>query len=489
MNLQRLAIGMWTRVGTRFLPFADAASADLPLPRLLRLSLFQVSVGMALALLNGTLNRVMIVELAVPAWLVSLMVALPIVFAPLRALVGHRSDHHRSALGWKRVPYIWFGSLMMFGALAIIPFALLVLTGEGEGPAWVGHAGAAMGFLLLGAGIHTTQTAGLALATDLAPADTRPRVVALLYVSLLLGMVLSSLAFSALLADFSPTRLVQVVQGAALLAMALNAVALWKQEPRRARQPSGAHAAAAPAVPFRQAWRGFIGLPRARRLMWAVGLGTAAFSMQDILLEPYGGQILGLSVASTSALTALTAWGALVAFALAARQLQRGADPVRLAARGALVGVVAFVAVIFANPLGMPIVFYAGAVLIGLGGGLFAVAMLTEAMGLDVRSGAARGLGHGIALGAFGAVQATAMGVAVALGGALRDGVSALAASGVLGGAFDGPVTGYGFVYQLEILLLLATLVALGPLARRGRAAPAPGHAAQPKFGLAEFPG
>ena len=74
----------------RFLPFADAATTELPLGRLLRLSLFQVSVGMALVLLNGTLNRVMIVELGVPAWLVSLMVALPLVFAPFRALIGFR---------------------------------------------------------------------------------------------------------------------------------------------------------------------------------------------------------------------------------------------------------------------------------------------------------------------------------------------------------------------------------------------------------------
>ncbi|MFZ9365925.1 MAG: PucC family protein, partial [Burkholderiaceae bacterium] len=73
-------------MGSRFLPFADAATPDLPLTRLLRLSLFQISVGMALVLLIGTLNRVMIVELKVPASIVSIMVALPIVFAPLRAL-------------------------------------------------------------------------------------------------------------------------------------------------------------------------------------------------------------------------------------------------------------------------------------------------------------------------------------------------------------------------------------------------------------------
>ncbi len=119
---QKLAQG-WTLLDPRFLPFADAASAELPLSRLLRLSLFQVSVGMALVLLNGTLNRVMIIELSVPAWLVALMVSLPLLFAPFRALIGFRSDNHRSFLGWKRVPYIWFGSLLQFGGLAIMPFA------------------------------------------------------------------------------------------------------------------------------------------------------------------------------------------------------------------------------------------------------------------------------------------------------------------------------------------------------------------------------
>ena len=136
----------WVLIGPRFLPFADAASAELPLGRLLRLSLFQISVGMAVALLNGTLNRVMIVELGVPTWLVALMVSLPLVFAPLRALIGFRSDTHRSVLGWRRVPYIWFGTLLQFGGLAIMPFALIVLSGDSNGPAIFGQVGAAARF-------------------------------------------------------------------------------------------------------------------------------------------------------------------------------------------------------------------------------------------------------------------------------------------------------------------------------------------------------
>ncbi len=464
------------KLGPRFLPFADAATAELPLARLLRLSLFQISVGMAVALLNGTLNRVMIVEMAVPAWLVALMVSLPLVFAPFRALIGFRSDMHRSFLGWRRVPYIWFGTLLQFGGLAIMPFALILLSGDSNGPAWIGHAGAALAFLLVGAGLHTTQTAGLALATDLAPERARPRVVALLYVMLLGGMVLGSLAFGALLADFSQLRLIQVIQGAALVTMALNILALWKQE---ARDPARtAHDAPRPA--FREAWREFIGGGRSSRVLVAVGLGTAGFSMQDILLEPYGGQILNLSVAATTALTALLAGGSLAGFALAAHRLGKGADPYRLAASGILAGIAAFSAVIFAAPLDSALLFRIGTLLIGFGGGLFAVGMLTAAMSL------AQNGQSGLALGAWGAVQATATGVAIALGGAIRDSVSALAALGALGPAFDGPAAGYGVVYHIEIGLLFATLAAIGPLVRHtGTTKTQP----QSRFGLAEFPG
>ena len=471
----RLAKG-WTQVGPRFLPFADAATAELPLGRLLRLSLFQVSVGMAVVLLTGTLNRVMIVELGLPSALVALMVALPLVFAPFRALLGFRSDFHRSALGWRRVPYIWMGTLIQFGGLAIMPFALIILSGDTHGPAYVGPTAAALAFLLVGVGLHTTQTAGLALATDLAPEEARPRVVALLYVMLLVGMVGSSLAFGALLAEFSQIRLIRVVQGAALATMIINIIALWKQE---ARDPART-AADRPRPSFAECWRDYRRGRRAGRLLVTVGLGTAAFGMQDVLLEPYGGEILDLSVSATTALTALLAGGTLAGFALAARALGRGADPHRLAAFGVLVGIVAFAAVIFAAPFQAPIFFRAGAALIGFGGGLFAVGMLTVAMSL------ARDGHSGIALGAWGAVQATAVGLAIALGGAIRDSVAGLAATGIFGPVLAGPTTGYAVVYLIEIILLFATLAAIGPLVRTRRQCQSP---TRTPFGLAEFPG
>ena len=239
--------------------------------------------------------------------------------------------------------------------------------------------------------------------------------------------------------------------------MVLNLIALWKQEPRdparnRTRRPRHRHSA-----------RRGASLPtsgRAGRFLVAVGLGTAAFSMQDILLEPYGGEILRLAVAATTTLTAILAGGTLVAFALAARRLGRGDDPYRLAGYGALIGIAAFSAVIFAAPLDSAC----------------AVPRRHRADRLrrrpvrrrhaDRGHGARRAAPSGLALGAWGAVQASAAGVAHRA--RRRDPRRSRHAggAGVLGPALTAPAIGYSVVYHLEIVLLFATLVAIGPLVR-----------------------
>lgn len=465
---------LWRSLGPRVLPFADAATTELPLSRLLRLSLFQVSVGIGLVLLNGTLNRVMIIELGIPATLVAGMAALPVLFAPMRALVGFKSDNHRSVLGWRRVPYIWIGTLIQFGGLAILPFALLVLSKGDEAPPFVGPAAAAMAFFMVGVGLHTAQTAGVALATDLAPEASRPRVVALLYVMLLVGMLVSSLTVGMLLEDFNPIRLIKIVQGAAAAVMILNLLALWKQEARGTGTPAPEEA----RPRFLDSYREFMRGGPAARLLVAVGLGAAGFNMQDILLEPYGGEILKLSVAGTTALTAVMAAGTLCGLFVAARWLQRGRDSNHLAALGALVGIGGFSGVIFSGPLDSLPLFLAGILCIGLGGGWFSVGTLTSSMALSTAGQS------GLAIGAWGAVQATMVGLGVASGGFLRDLVSSAAVAGALGPGLNTSAIGYSFVYLLEVAFLFCTLVALGPLVRPGARAIHP----TTQFGLAEFP-
>lgn len=468
------------RLTTRVLPFADAASDGLPMNELLRLSLFQVSVGMASVLLLGTLNRVMIVELNLAATIVAVMIALPVLIAPFRALLGFRSDTHKSAIGWKRVPYIWFGSLWQFGGLALMPFALLVLGGDVyiKVP-FAGEVFAALAFLMTGLGLHMTQTAGLALASDRATDETRPRVVALLYVMFLVGMGISALIIGGLLRNYTDLTLIRVVQGAAVVGVILNLIALWKQE---ALQPSTKQEREAPRPLFRDAWKDFMSGGQAGRLLVCVFVGTVAFNMQDVLLEPYGGEILGLSVAATTVLTALWATGALVGFGLAGKRLAAGSDPYRLAATGILSGVCAFSLVIFASPMQANGLFYAGATLIGFGNGLFAISTLTAAMTMPAHGKAGRGL----ALGAWGAAQATAAGIAIAMGGGLRDWVNSIATSGQWGEALNAPSTGYSFVYHAEIGLLFVTLAILGPLVRQS------GPLTQPEkpqpIGLMDFP-
>jgi MFS transporter, BCD family, chlorophyll transporter len=433
----------------RFLPFADAATPDVPLSRLLRLSLFQVSVGMALVMLIGTLNRVLIVELKVPASLVSLMISIPLIFAPFRAVIGFKSDAHRSALGWKRVPYIWMGTLVQFGGFAMMPFGLLVLSGAGQAsnaPQWIGQLGAGIAFLFVGAGLHTTQTVGLALANDLVPPESQPKVVGLMYVMLLIGMIVSAVVFGYLLSDFSPGRLIQVIQGAAVATIVLNVIALWKQE---ARRPAHLYPPEPKGKTFKESWDAFLEGNYATRRLIAVGLGTMAFSMEDILLEPYGGDILNLSVSQTTSLTAALAAGGLFGFAWASHVLSKGADPFKMSSIGALVGIPAFLAVIISGNIGEPILFALGTFFIGFGAGLFGHGTLTATMNLAPEGQS------GLALGAWGAVQASAAGLAITLGGIIRDVVATNTNSSLMG---------YSTVYIIEICMLIMTIFTMLPL-------------------------
>ena len=203
--------------------------------------------------------------------------------------------------------------------------------------------------------------------------------------------------------------------------------------------------------------------------------------MQDVLLEPYGGQVLHLTVGNTTLLTRVAgdrrsvglrpcrpqAWS---------RRRSLPAGGVRRAGRTCSLYRRDLSAPLDSRPL-----FALGTALIGFGGGLFAHCTLTAAMGSARK-------GHiGLALGVWGAVQASAAGGAVAAGGLIRDGVGYLALQGRLGPAMENAATGYSVVYHIEIALLFATLIAIGPLVRRtyadGALRPSPAA-----FGLGEIP-
>jgi len=141
---------------------------------------------------------------------------------------------------------------------------------------------------------------------------------------------------------------------------------------------------------------------------------------------------------------------------------------------------VAFPALILSAPLDSAGLFRAGTLMLGFGNGLFSVGVLACSMSLDA---AGR---NGLALGAWGAVYATANGLAIAAGGVLSDAVGDLAARGALGAALAGPSTGYSFIYHIEIVLLFGALIAIGPLVRSGRSLASRDHKS---FGMVALPG
>ena len=300
---------------------------------------------MAAVLMIGTLNRVMIVELGVPSWIVALMLALPLLRRRCARWSASAPTITARVLGWRRVPFIWFGTMAQFGGFAIMPFALLMLSGDTTGPLWVGDGAAALAFLLVGGGLHTVQTVGLALATDLAPERARPQ---------------SGGAAVRDAARRHGGERARVRRGAARFRRG-PAHPGRAGRGRRHHRPQFDRAVEAGAAQHEAGRRpkriGFFdGLghvlhgrahapPSGRH-----ALGTAGFSMQDILLEPYGGKILKLPVGATTALTAMLALGGGIGLMIAARRLNRGADPHRVAGFGALVGVIAFAFVMFAAP-------------------------------------------------------------------------------------------------------------------------------------------
>ncbi|MEL6548254.1 MAG: PucC family protein, partial [Myxococcota bacterium] len=145
---------------------------------------------------------------------------------------------------------------------------------------------------------------------------------------------------------------------------------------------------------------------------------------------------------------------------------------------GLIVGVPGFTAVIFAGPMESALLFRGGTLLIGFGGGLFGVGTLVAAMALS------RSSGSGLALGAWGAVQASAAGGSILLGGIARDVITSLGTNGALGAGLSDPSVGYSFVYHSEIALLFLTLMVIGPMVRFQTAR----EESPSRFGLAELP-
>jgi BCD family chlorophyll transporter-like MFS transporter len=414
--------------------------------RVFRLGLFQFGMGLSLAPLTGTLNRVLINELAIPAVVVGMLIALHYFVSPTRVLIGFRSDVDRAQGRW-RTPYLVFGAMLTYGGLATAPFALILLSGDGVVTFPTAMIICLLIFLAYGVGVNIVETIYLAMVSDITPPHERGRVLGVLWIMLVLGTIVSSILMGQLLLDYSHYRLIQVMQGSALLFIFLTFVALFGQERLKS---NGELADVSAPAPVREtlgaSLRLLLNQRPLRNLFAVLFLATLGFATHDVLLEPYGGQVLGMSVAATTQLTALWGGGMLIAIAAAAVALWRGRSAILLIGGGCLLGVLGFLTVALAGNSTLVDVFRGGVVLIGMGRGLFIVGGLALVMALVDRNHA------GLFLALWGITQALAQGFGTIGAGLARDIVQAVTGNAALG---------YASVYFTSLGLLTLTLILL----------------------------
>jgi BCD family chlorophyll transporter-like MFS transporter len=403
---------------------------------IVRLGLVQTALGAIVVMMTSALNRVMVVELALPALVPGLLIAIHQTVQVLRPAWGHGSD----STG-RRTPWIVAGMAM----LAIGGFVASL--GVASGRSWGGIAIAALGFLGVGLGAGAAGTSVLAtLATGVVPAR-RAGAATLVWVMMIFGFALTAPIAGHFLDPYSPARLVAVTGTVCALAFVMSVLAVWGIE----KAPISAPAAKRPLKEaLAEVWRD----DEARRFTLFIFVSMLAYSAQELLVEPFAGLVFGLPPGVTTKLAGLqhggVLFGMLLVAALASRSRLgslRGWTVVGcLASAVSLVGLAAS-GKFGADPLALRVCVGA----LGVSNGIYAVAAIGSMMALA--GAGARGR-EGARMGVWGAAQALAFAVGGVVGTGLADLVRLTGAS-----ALDA----YAFVFIVEA----AAFVGAGELARR----------------------
>ena len=432
------------------------ADSQFPPPHLtwigiLRLGLVQASLGAIVVLMTATINRVMVVELALPAVIPGLLVALFHGVQVMRPAWGHRSD-----VGGRRAPWIVGGmaALALGGVLAAVG-AALAATSRLEG-----LAVAALGFLLVGAGAGAAGTNVLAmLAARVAP-RRRAAAATVVWVMMIVGFAVTAPLAGHFLDPYSGARLVEVTGVVSAVAFVVASLAVIGVE----RGAGGVASRRRPSS-FGEAFREVWAEPAARRFTVFIFVSMLAYSAQELLVEPFAGLAFGLTPGVTTKLAGLQHGGVLLGMIIVAIGASAIGGPrlgnLRnwivagcLAASTALV-LVAAAGLIPSNPGPLRAAVFA----LGVGNGIYAASAIGAMMGLAGEGAAAR---EGVRMGLWGAAQALALGAGGLIGAGLVD-----IARWWLGSALDA----YGAVFVIEA----AAFVAAALLAVRiERAAPGP---------------
>lgn len=418
---------------------------------IVRLGLVQTALGAIVVLTTSTLNRVMVVELALPATLPGALVAFHYAVQLSRPRLGYGSDMSGRATPW------------IVGGMAVLTVGGI---SAALATAWMGTqllggvALAVLAFALIGAGVGAAGTSLLVLLAKRVDARRRAAAATIVWLMMIAGFVITATSAGHLLDPFSPARLVAVTGVVAATAFAVTLLAVWNVE---GHVRTSAHPAEAPGgvkVPFREALSQVWAEPQARRFAVFVLVSMLAYSAQDLILEPFAGLVFGFTPGESTRLSGVQHGGVLAGMILVAVAASTIGGPWLGSLRmwtigGCLASAAALLGLAVAGFVGPGWPLRASVFALGLANGAFAVAAIGSMMGL---AGAGRASREGVRMGLWGAAQA----IAFALGG--FGGTVAVDLSRQL---FAGPGVAYATVFAGQaVLFLVSALLA----ARVGRA-------------------
>jgi BCD family chlorophyll transporter-like MFS transporter len=399
-----------------------------------RLGLFSLGYGLTSALIGGTLNRIMAVEMGIAQSAVGLLFAAPLLIAPLRAWMGDYTDRH-PVTGLRRVPYMIGGSALAgFGVV----LAILLLT-SGTPTALPVLAGVFAFFLLHEAGRNLAHNSFQALLAERFPDRQRPRAATLYEIVLLLGITIGAGGIGSALEPYNANALVGVTVGVSVATFVLSVIASLGSEPRVADR-----AAPVPSAPFGRALRQLILADRQVRLFFTlillVALGTLA---QDVLLEPYGAFVLGMPVDDTTGLTAFWGVGVIAAMLASGIVLIPRLGQIAVLRAGLALTIPVFAGVLLAGINGSVDLFRGMVLLMGLGTGLAGAGLLTSVLSFTTAARA------GLLMGVWGFAMVLGRSLGGLFGGVIVDVLRAVGSS---------YLSAYGVVFVLEGALLIIAL-------------------------------
>lgn len=423
-----------------------------------RLGLVQAAIGAVVVITTSTLNRVLVVELALPAMLPGVLVALHYFVQVLRPRFGYGSD-----LGGRRAPWI-IGGMAVLGLGAVgATLATVLMTSQ----LWLGIALAVLAFIVVGLGVGACGTTLLVLMSTRVAKARLAAAATVTWVMMIMGFIVTTVIAGRMLDPFSLTRLVEVTAAVAAAAFIVTCAAVYGIErgPTSAVAPgTAATASSAPTAGAegREAQPGFMAAVRevwgeshSRRLASFVFVSMLAYSAQDLILEPFAGAVFGMTPGQSTQLSGMMSGGTLAGMIMVALVCTVGARARVGALRlwtigGCVASALMLITLAMAGFVGpawplTPTVF-----LLGVANGAYAVAAIGSMMGLV---GQGRERREGTRMGLWGAAQAIAFGI----GGIAATGAVDLAR------AFTGSLpAAYGSVFVAEAaLFVLATAYAV----------------------------